>query len=173
FQEGRDIWLCLGSCLLLPGRWFSIPLPLWSLSLIIVHRRYCSAPPRVSRSLVGDLAYCANGDVWHLSDGAYETTTLLKDAGSGVGLASQSQVQQFKEAIGRRDWLRRRKQLKLRFGSVVPISGSDFVREVSQAPSDVWVVVILYKDGLLYFIFDIAECGILMQCIEEFVTRYP
>ncbi|XLU30980.1 hypothetical protein S245_067046, partial [Arachis hypogaea] len=126
--------------------------------------------------------YCANGDVWHLSDGAYETTTLLKDAGSSVGLASQSQVQQFKEAIGstkhcaltgRRDWLRRRKQLKLRFGSVVPISGSDFVREVSQAPSDVWVVVILYKDGLLYFIFDIAECGILMQCIEEFVTRYP
>ncbi|QHN96813.1 Phosducin-like protein [Arachis hypogaea] len=76
----------------------------------------------------------------------------------GVGLASQSQVQQFKEAIGstkhcaltgRRDWLRRRKQLKLRFGSVVPISGSDFVREVSQAPSDVWVVVILYKDGAL------------------------
>ncbi|RYQ96004.1 hypothetical protein Ahy_B08g091432 [Arachis hypogaea] len=50
---------------------------------------------------------------------------------------------------GRRDWLRRRKQLKLRFGSVVPISGSDFVREVSQAPSDVWVVVILYKDGAL------------------------
>ncbi|KAL1294068.1 hypothetical protein AAHE18_19G114600 [Arachis hypogaea] len=53
-----------------------------------------------------------------------------------------------------------------RFGSVVPISGSDFVREVSQAPSDVWVVVILYKDG-------IAECGVLMQCIEELATRYP
>lgn len=34
-----------------------------------------------------------------------------------------------------------------RFGSVVPISGSDFVREVSQAPPDVWVVVMLYKDG--------------------------
>ncbi|THG23020.1 hypothetical protein TEA_008443 [Camellia sinensis var. sinensis] len=34
-----------------------------------------------------------------------------------------------------------------RYGSVVPISGSDFVREVSQAPPDVWVVVILYKDG--------------------------
>ncbi|MQL77035.1 hypothetical protein Taro_009445 [Colocasia esculenta] len=31
-----------------------------------------------------------------------------------------------------------------RFGSVVPISGSDFVREVSQAPPDVWVVVLLY-----------------------------
>ena len=35
----------------------------------------------------------------------------------------------------------------VRFGSVMPISGSDFVREVSQAPADVWVVVVLYKDG--------------------------
>lgn len=34
-----------------------------------------------------------------------------------------------------------------KFGSVMPISGSDFVREVSQAPPDVWVVVILYKEG--------------------------
>lgn len=34
-----------------------------------------------------------------------------------------------------------------RYGSVIPISGSDFVREVSQAPEDVWVVVVLYKDG--------------------------
>ncbi|MED6138259.1 hypothetical protein PIB30_072573 [Stylosanthes scabra] len=38
----------------------------------------------------------------------------------------------------------------LRFGSVVPISGSDFIREVS-----------------------IAECGVLMQCIEELATRCP
>lgn len=35
----------------------------------------------------------------------------------------------------------------LRFGSIIPISGSDFVREVSQAPPDVWVVVHLYKEG--------------------------
>ncbi|XP_040863615.1 phosducin-like protein 3 isoform X3 [Glycine max] len=54
----------------------------------------------------------------------------------------------------------------LRFGSVIPISGSDFVREVSQAPSDVWVVVILYKEG-------IPECGLLMQSIEELALRYP
>ncbi|BAT97350.1 hypothetical protein LR48_Vigan11g118900 [Vigna angularis] len=53
----------------------------------------------------------------------------------------------------------------LRFGSVIPISGSDFVREVSQAPSDVWVVVILYKDG-------IPECGLLMQSIEELARKY-
>ncbi|KAF8408393.1 hypothetical protein HHK36_007543 [Tetracentron sinense] len=53
-----------------------------------------------------------------------------------------------------------------RFGSVVPISGSDFVREVSQAPPDVWVVVILYKEG-------IPECGLLMQSLEELATKYP
>ncbi|BFG27076.1 hypothetical protein CerSpe_133500 [Prunus speciosa] len=53
-----------------------------------------------------------------------------------------------------------------RFGSVVPISGSDFVREVSQAPADVWVVVILYKEG-------IAECGVLMQCLEDLAAKYP
>ncbi|XP_057983301.1 uncharacterized protein LOC131168109 [Malania oleifera] len=54
----------------------------------------------------------------------------------------------------------------MRFGSIIPISGSDFVREVSQAPSDVWVVVILYKEG-------IPECGLLLQCLEELATRYP
>ncbi|OIW12252.1 hypothetical protein TanjilG_06041 [Lupinus angustifolius] len=53
----------------------------------------------------------------------------------------------------------------LRFGSVIPISGSDFIREVSQAPSDVWVVVILYKEG-------ISDCGLLMQSIEELAVRY-
>ncbi|GJU03798.1 phosducin-like protein 3 [Tanacetum coccineum] len=52
-----------------------------------------------------------------------------------------------------------------KFGSIIPISGSDFVREVSQAPSDVWVVVILYKDGY-------PECGVLMQCMEELAAMY-
>ncbi|KAM1166785.1 hypothetical protein PS2_028595 [Malus domestica] len=33
-----------------------------------------------------------------------------------------------------------------RFGAVVPIPGSDFMREMSQASLDVWVVVILYKE---------------------------
>ncbi|KAI3823974.1 hypothetical protein L1987_05420 [Smallanthus sonchifolius] len=50
-----------------------------------------------------------------------------------------------------------------KFGSIIPISGSDFVREVSQAPADVWVVVVLYKDGY-------PECGVLMQCLEELAT---
>ncbi|KAK2661522.1 hypothetical protein Ddye_000096 [Dipteronia dyeriana] len=53
-----------------------------------------------------------------------------------------------------------------RFGSVMLISGSDFVREVSQAPPDVWVVVILYKEGF-------PECGVLMECLEELARKYP
>ncbi|MFS7995730.1 hypothetical protein Hanom_Chr12g01121381 [Helianthus anomalus] len=31
---------------------------------------------------------------------------------------------------------------------------------MSQASSDVWVVVVLYKDGY-------PECGVLMQCVKE------
>ncbi|KAF3788571.1 Phosducin-like protein 3 [Nymphaea thermarum] len=53
-----------------------------------------------------------------------------------------------------------------RFGSVIPIVGADFVREVSQAPPDVWVVVFLYKEG-------ITECGLLFRCLEELAERYP
>lgn len=46
------------------------------------------------------------------------------------------------------------------------ISNSDFVREVSQAGSDVWLVVLLYKDGY-------AECRVLMKCLEELAVKYP
>ncbi|XP_021677704.2 uncharacterized protein LOC110662868 [Hevea brasiliensis] len=53
-----------------------------------------------------------------------------------------------------------------RFGSMIPISGSDFIREVTEASHDVWVVVILYKDGY-------QECGVLLRCLEELATRYP
>lgn len=53
-----------------------------------------------------------------------------------------------------------------RFGSVNLITGADFVREVSQAPEDVWVVVLLFKDG-------IPECRILLECLEELAARYP
>ncbi|KAK4346048.1 hypothetical protein RND71_036224 [Anisodus tanguticus] len=53
----------------------------------------------------------------------------------------------------------------VRFGSVIPISGSDFVREVSQAPEDIWVVVLLYKDGY-------SGCQILLQSLEELATKY-
>eukprot|EP00246_Nothoceros_aenigmaticus_P002515 TRINITY_DN13382_c0_g2_i1.p1 TRINITY_DN13382_c0_g2~~TRINITY_DN13382_c0_g2_i1.p1 ORF type:complete len:256 (+),score=62.66 TRINITY_DN13382_c0_g2_i1:232-999(+) len=54
---------------------------------------------------------------------------------------------------------------KARFGSVIPITGADFIREVSHAPADVWVVVHLYKDG-------VPECQILGQCLEELAAKY-
>lgn len=53
-----------------------------------------------------------------------------------------------------------------KFGSIIPISGPDFIREVSQAPPDVWVVVLLYKEGF-------AACELLMKCLEELARRYP
>lgn len=56
-----------------------------------------------------------------------------------------------------------------RFGSVISITGSDFVREVSQAPPDVWVVVILYKEG--YFMRDIKciSCFIFNELLDIYV----
>ncbi|KAB5516273.1 hypothetical protein DKX38_026921 [Salix brachista] len=43
---------------------------------------------------------------------------------------------------------------------------SSALREVSQAGSDVWLVVLLYKDGY-------AECRVLMKCLEELAVKYP
>ncbi|XP_047253801.1 viral IAP-associated factor homolog [Capsicum annuum] len=68
-------------------------------------------------------------------------------------------------------WMKRIAEMRevakiVRFGSVTPISGADFVLEVSQAPEDVWVVVLLYKDGY-------SDCQILLQCLDELVTKYP
>ena len=37
-----------------------------------------------------------------------------------------------------------------RYGSVTPISSSDFMREVTQASAEDWVVVCLYKDGYVF-----------------------
>ena len=55
-----------------------------------------------------------------------------------------------------------------KFGSVIPITGSDFLREVSQAPSDVWVVVILYKEG--YFMRDLnTKLSFFMRIVVMFV----
>ncbi|EPS66856.1 hypothetical protein M569_07919 [Genlisea aurea] len=53
-----------------------------------------------------------------------------------------------------------------KFGSVIPISGTDFVRQVSQAPQDVWVVVLLYKEGL-------SDCQLLLHCLEDLSNKYP
>lgn len=54
---------------------------------------------------------------------------------------------------------------KPRFGSVLHIVGADFVREVSNAPPDVWVVVHLFKSG-------IPECELLGQCFEDLAKKY-
>lgn len=53
-----------------------------------------------------------------------------------------------------------------KFGSIIPISGPDFIREVSQALPEVWVVVLLYKEGF-------AACELLLKCLEELARRYP
>lgn len=36
---------------------------------------------------------------------------------------------------------------KSKFGDVIEISGSDFVTEVNNAGPDIWVVLVLYKQG--------------------------
>ncbi|KAF5763926.1 putative phosducin, thioredoxin-like domain, Thioredoxin-like superfamily [Helianthus annuus] len=73
----------------------------------------------------------------------------------------------FLQKIGRERLAKMKRVAKAaKFGSIIPISGSDFVHEVSQASSDVWVVVVLYKDGY-------PECGVLMQCLKELATTYP
>lgn len=47
-----------------------------------------------------------------------------------------------------------------RYGSVTPISSSDFMREVTQASAEDWVVVCLYKDGYVFFVIvlDLITC---------------
>lgn len=56
-----------------------------------------------------------------------------------------------------------------RFGSVLLITGSDFVREVSQAPADVWVVVLLFKDGY----FSLHSFNILRITNYYYYFLYP
>eukprot|EP00899_Mesostigma_viride_P025083 jgi/Mesvir1/575/Mv02021-RA.1 len=54
---------------------------------------------------------------------------------------------------------------KPRFGTVKPIMGCDFVKEVSQM-GDIWVVVHLYKNS-------IPACGILGSCLDDVASRHP
>ena len=39
------------------------------------------------------------------------------------------------------------KSARARFGEVIEISAIDYVKEVNQAGTDIWVVVYLYKSG--------------------------
>jgi len=51
------------------------------------------------------------------------------------------------------------------FGTVEQISGSDYVREITNAGEDVWVVLHLFKDG-------IPECRLLDACLVELAKKY-
>ncbi|GIL62025.1 hypothetical protein Vafri_16344 [Volvox africanus] len=53
-----------------------------------------------------------------------------------------------------------------RFGSVELIRGNEFVEKVTNAGSDVWVVVHLFKDGH-------TACELLQQCLDELAAKYP
>ncbi|KAL5991105.1 hypothetical protein ACLOJK_012011 [Asimina triloba] len=74
-----------------------------------------------------------------------------------------------------------------RFGYVIPITGADFVREVSQAPPDVWVVVLLYKEGIFRVALTLCQSdpvlndghsessvleGVRKKFIEKVVTEH-
>lgn len=53
-----------------------------------------------------------------------------------------------------------------RFGTVQEISGTDFVREVTEASAAYWVVVFLYKSSH-------AGCQLLQSCLEDLAHKYP
>jgi hypothetical protein len=53
-----------------------------------------------------------------------------------------------------------------RFGSLEPLRGADFLREVSRAPPGVWVVTHLAQDSA-------PGCGAVDGCLAELAARYP
>lgn len=53
-----------------------------------------------------------------------------------------------------------------RFGTMDFIRGSEFVQKVTNAGTDVWVVVLLYKDSH-------EGCSILSACFEELAVKHP
>eukprot|EP00850_Spirogloea_muscicola_P021501 SM000251S08832 [mRNA] locus=s251:133513:134790:- [translate_table: standard] len=65
-----------------------------------------------------------------------------------------------------------------RFTSVELIAGTDFVREVSKAPEDVWVVVHLFKDrycvvsSTLQPLPYVQDCSVLQACLNDLAAKY-
>lgn len=55
---------------------------------------------------------------------------------------------------------------KHKFGSLEPISSSQFVAEVTNAGQDIWVVCHLYKDS-------VQDCAILNQIFSQLAKDYP
>jgi len=52
------------------------------------------------------------------------------------------------------------------FGEVLEISGQDFVNEINKAGSGVWVVLLLYKQG-------IQTCALLTEYLNHLARKFP
>lgn len=55
---------------------------------------------------------------------------------------------------------------KAKFGTVLEITGEDYVNEVNKAGDDIYVVLHLYARGVPF-------CSIINQYFNEFAARYP
>ncbi|XP_048389254.1 phosducin-like protein 3 [Stegostoma tigrinum] len=57
-------------------------------------------------------------------------------------------------------------QMKMMFGEILEISGTDYVQEVTKAGKDVWVILHLYKQG-------IPLCALVNQHLSELARMFP
>ncbi|KAG5674410.1 hypothetical protein PVAND_004384 [Polypedilum vanderplanki] len=55
---------------------------------------------------------------------------------------------------------------KARYGSVIEITGEDYVKEVNKAGEDVWVILHLYARGVPF-------CALINQHFTELAVRFP
>lgn len=55
---------------------------------------------------------------------------------------------------------------KKKYGSVEVIKGREFVREVTDASEECWVICHLYKES-------VSDCHILNICLDQLSERYP
>ncbi|CAH1433221.1 unnamed protein product [Lactuca virosa] len=114
---------------------------------------------RLLKEKTGHGAFLWNVDchIWGMHSTHFEYEDSKPKTKSWIDNKTEEELEDLKDDLDENRFLEeyRRKRLAemkqtvkgAKFRSDIPISGSDFVREVSQAPSDVWVVVILYKDG--------------------------
>ncbi|GJR03802.1 hypothetical protein Tco_0526786 [Tanacetum coccineum] len=143
--EKRGLWGYLCSLIV---RWDGatvvlglVDLPLGGYSYTWDHKS-ASKMSKLDQFLISE-AEDLNDDGGYIA--AYQTLVMIDGCEVSVGVSATM--------LARRKRLAEMKQVVkiVKFGSIIPISGSDFVREVSQAPSDVGY----------------PECGVLMQCMEE------
>lgn len=71
-----------------------------------------------------------------------------------------------------------------KFGTLLEISGQDYVKEVNKAGEGIWVVLHLYKQGQVIFntatfivrtlfIFRIPLCSLINQYLQTLAAKYP